>query len=78
MLLSKLVQPCSELGLRIENAAKYDMASVLWDQGEMTTSIRMLQNLNEQSDLQTQSLVVSQAEVLASLVSMLLGRFVFQ
>lgn len=44
------------------------MANVLWDQGEMTTSIRMLQQLNEQGDLQKQTLVVSRAEVLASLV----------
>ncbi|EED22945.1 phosphotidylinositol kinase Tel1, putative [Talaromyces stipitatus ATCC 10500] len=65
--LSKLVQPCTALGLSIENAAKYDMANVLWDQGEMTTSIRMLQQLNEQCDLQKQALVVSRAEVLASL-----------
>jgi ataxia telangiectasia mutated family protein len=66
--LSKLVQPCTALGLSIENAAKYDMANVLWDQGEMTTSIHMLQQLNEQGDLQKQALVVSRAEVLASLV----------
>uniref|UniRef100_A0A093Y128 Serine/threonine-protein kinase Tel1 n=2 Tax=Talaromyces marneffei PM1 TaxID=1077442 RepID=A0A093Y128_TALMA len=65
--LSKLVQPCTALGLSIENAAKYDMANVLWDQGEMTTSIRMLQQLNERGDLQKQALVVSRAEVLASL-----------
>lgn len=66
--LSKLIQPCTTLGLSIENAAKYDMANILWDQGEMTTSIRMLQQLNEQGDLQKQALVVSRAEVLASLV----------
>ncbi|OKL58313.1 Serine/threonine-protein kinase tel1 [Talaromyces atroroseus] len=65
--LSKLVKPCSELGISIEGAAKFDMANVLWDQGEMTTSIRMLQQLNEQGDLQRQALVVSRAEVLASL-----------
>lgn len=69
--LSKLVKPCTALGLSIENAAKYDMANVLWDQGEMTTSIRMLQQLNEQGDLQKQALVVSRAEVLASLVCLL-------
>lgn len=68
ILLSKLVEPCSNLGLNIEGAAKYDMANVLWDEGEMTTSIRMLQQLNEQGDLQKQALVISRAEVLASLV----------
>lgn len=68
--LSKLVQPCTDLDLSIEGAAKYDMANVLWDHGEMTISIRMLQQLNEQGDLQKQALVVSRAEVLASLVYM--------
>lgn len=51
------------------------MANVLWDQGEMTTSIRMLQQLNEQGDLQKQALVVSRAEVLASLVWFSLQNF---
>jgi serine-protein kinase ATM len=66
--LSKLVKPCSALGISIEGAAKFDMANVLWDQGEMTTSISMLQQLNEQGDLQKEALLVSRAEVLASLV----------
>ncbi|KAL1966845.1 hypothetical protein VTN77DRAFT_3810 [Rasamsonia byssochlamydoides] len=65
--LSKLVQPCAALGINIDGAAKFDLANVLWDQGEMTTSIRMLQQLNEKNDLHKQALVVSRAEVLASL-----------
>lgn len=67
--LSKLVQPCAALGINIDGAAKFDLANVLWDQGEMTTSIRMLQQLNEKNDLHKQTLVVSRADVLASLVS---------
>lgn len=69
MSLSKLIQPCSELGVTIDAAATYDLANVLWDQGEMTTSIKMLQQLSEQGDLSKQSVPVSRAEVLASLVS---------
>ncbi|KAH8705423.1 putative phosphotidylinositol kinase Tel1 [Talaromyces proteolyticus] len=65
--LSKQVESCAGLGLNIEGAAKFDLANVLWDQGEMTTSIRMLQQLNEQGDLHKQTLTVSRAEVLASL-----------
>jgi hypothetical protein len=38
----------------------------------MATSIRMLQQLNEQGDLHKQTLAVSRAEVLASLVSIVL------
>ncbi|KAL2011470.1 hypothetical protein VTN00DRAFT_4188 [Thermoascus crustaceus] len=64
---SKLAQPCASLGINIGGAAKFDLANVLWDQGEMTTSIRMLQQLNEQNDLHKQAIPVSRAEVLASL-----------
>ena len=66
--LSKLVEPCAEAGVNVSAAAKYDLANVLWDQGEMTTSIRMLQQLNGQNDLHKQAIPVSRAEVLANLV----------
>ncbi|PGH11865.1 hypothetical protein AJ80_06930 [Polytolypa hystricis UAMH7299] len=65
--LSKLVEPCTQLGLHVSAAATLDLANVLWDQGEMTTSIQMLQQLSEQTDLPKQSIPVSRAEVLASL-----------
>ncbi|KAK2789529.1 Serine/threonine-protein kinase tel1 [Onygenales sp. PD_12] len=67
ILLSKLIKPCAELGVFIDAAATFDLANVLWDQGEMTTSIQMLQQLNEQNDLGKQSIPVNKAEVLASL-----------
>ncbi|KAK2873270.1 hypothetical protein FQN49_002477 [Arthroderma sp. PD_2] len=67
MSLSKLVQPCAELGIKIDAAAAFDLANVLWDQGEMTTSIQILQNLSNQKNLQKQTIPVSPAEVLASL-----------
>lgn len=66
--LSRLVEPCAEVGVNISAAAKYDLANVLWDQGEMTTSIRMLQQLREHNDLHKQAIPVSRAEVLANLV----------
>ncbi|EEH09992.1 ataxia telangiectasia mutated [Histoplasma capsulatum G186AR] len=65
--LSKLIKPCAELGVFIDAAATFDLANVLWDQGEMTTSIQMLQQLSEQNDLQNQSIAVNKAEILASL-----------
>lgn len=68
ILLSNLVEPCADVGVNISAAAKYDLANVLWDQGEMTTSIRMLQQLREHSDLHKQAIPVSRAEVLANLV----------
>lgn len=67
--LSKLAEPCAELGMNIEGAAKFDLANVLWDQGEMTASIRMLQQLKGQTDLHKQAIPLSRAELLVTLVS---------
>ena len=69
MSLSKLAEPCAALGMNIDAAAKFDLANVLWDQGEMTASIRMLQQLKGQSDLHKQSIPLSRAELLVTLVS---------
>lgn len=67
--LSNLTQPCASLGINIEGAAKFDLANVLWDQGEMAASIRMLQQLNDQNDLSKQAVPISRAELLVTLVS---------
>jgi ataxia telangiectasia mutated family protein len=67
--LSKLAEPCAELGMNIDGAAKFDLANVLWDQGEMTASIRMLQQLKGQGDLHKQAIALSRAELLVTLVS---------
>lgn len=67
--LSKLAEPCAELGMNIEGATKFDLANVLWDQGEMTASIRMLQHLKGQGDLHKQAIPLSRAELLVTLVS---------
>lgn len=65
--LSKLADACSLLGINVEGAAKFDLANVLWDQGEMTTSIGMLQQLNEQDNLHKQAIPISRAELLVTL-----------
>ncbi|KAI9928198.1 Serine/threonine-protein kinase tel1 [Aspergillus wentii] len=65
--LSKLAGPCASRGINIEGAAKFDLANVLWDQGEMTPSIRMLQQLNDQNDLHKQAIPISRAELLVTL-----------
>ncbi|CAI7585737.1 unnamed protein product [Penicillium glandicola] len=67
MNLSKLAEPCSALGINIDAAAKFDLANVLWDQGEMTASIRMLQQLKGQNDLHKQAIPLSRAELLVTL-----------
>ncbi|KAJ5563340.1 hypothetical protein N7535_008504 [Penicillium sp. DV-2018c] len=67
MSLLKLAEPCAELGLNIDGAAKFDLANVLWDQGEMTASISMLQQLKDQNDLLKQAIPLSRAELLVTL-----------
>ncbi|CAG8067944.1 unnamed protein product [Penicillium olsonii] len=63
--LSKMAEPSFELN--IDGAAKFDLANVLWDQGEMTASIRMLQQLKSQYDLPKQAIPLSRAELLVTL-----------
>ncbi|KAE8350977.1 Serine/threonine-protein kinase tel1 [Aspergillus coremiiformis] len=65
--LSKLAFQCSALGINIEGAAKFDLANVLWDQGEMAASIRMLHQLKDQNDLHKQVVPISRAELLVTL-----------
>ena len=62
-----MAEPSFELN--IDGAAKFDLANVLWDQGEMTASIRMLQQLKSQYDLPKQAIPLSRAELLVTLVS---------
>ncbi|KAJ5587425.1 uncharacterized protein N7459_003190 [Penicillium hispanicum] len=65
--LSKLAGPCADLGINIDGAAQFDLANVLWDQGEMTASIRMLQQLKGQGDLHKQAIPISRSELLVTL-----------
>ncbi|KKK13811.1 hypothetical protein ARAM_005379 [Aspergillus rambellii] len=67
--LSRLSDQCISLGLSIEGVAKFDLANVLWDQGEMAASIQMLQQLKDRNDLHKQTVPVSRAELLVTLVS---------
>lgn len=67
--LTELVEPCKEVGVDISAAVRLASANVLWDQGEMTASIRILQDLQEGLDSNVQLIEVSRPEVLAKLVS---------
>ncbi|KAJ5893828.1 hypothetical protein N7495_005519 [Penicillium taxi] len=67
MSLSKLAGPCAEMGMIIDGVAKFDLANVLWDQGEMTASISMLQQLKGQSGLQTQAIPLNRSDLLVTL-----------
>ncbi|KAL4904800.1 hypothetical protein BDW74DRAFT_178375 [Aspergillus multicolor] len=65
--LSKLADQSALLGLNVEGVAKFDLANVLWDQGEMAPSIQILQQLRDRNDLHKQHIPVSRAELLVTL-----------
>lgn len=67
--LTSLIGPSDALGLNITAAAQNESANVLWDQGEMTASIRVLQDMNSSLDLRHQAVRVGKSELLAKLVS---------
>ncbi|OJK01690.1 hypothetical protein ASPACDRAFT_1898851 [Aspergillus aculeatus ATCC 16872] len=65
--LQKLASQSALLGIDTEAAAKFDLANVLWDQGEMAASIRMLRQLKDRNDLHKQAVPISRAELLVTL-----------
>ncbi|KAH7037689.1 uncharacterized protein B0I36DRAFT_283396 [Microdochium trichocladiopsis] len=65
--MADLVKPSEELGLFLDSAARVEMASSLWDHGEMIPSIRMLQAVDEDRALEKQSIVVSRPALLAKI-----------
>ena len=67
--LNRLVQPCKELGMDISAAVQLESAGVLWDQGEMGASIKLLQELNSTIDTGKHTIHVGKPELLAKLVS---------
>ena len=68
--LTSLSQSCQAAGVDILAAVSFESAQVLWDQGEMSTSIRMLQELQSSMHPKAQSIRVGKPEVLAKLVTL--------
>ena len=73
--LSQMIKPCKEAGLRVDAAVLFEGANVLWDQDELSASIRMLQDIRQGTDLRVQDIEIGKPELLAKLVSAL--RFSF-
>jgi serine-protein kinase ATM len=67
--LSHLIEPCRQVGLRIDVAAQFEASNVLWDQGYMSASIKMLREVVYGADFRSQSIHVGKSELLAKLVS---------
>ncbi|KAF2466182.1 uncharacterized protein BDR25DRAFT_345757 [Lindgomyces ingoldianus] len=65
--LSDIVQQCKSVGLDIEVAAQHEVASVLWEQGEAETSIRMRQHLIDNANFDSQATNISLPVLLAKL-----------
>ncbi|KAI5863076.1 hypothetical protein GGS23DRAFT_568113 [Durotheca rogersii] len=63
--LKDLVLPSAELGLHLDSVAKIEAADSLWDHGEMISSIRVLQSINEDPNLKKQTIPVSRPDLLA-------------
>ena len=71
MYLNQLIGPCKTVGVDITAAAQFESAQVLWSQGEMTASVRLLRELNSsliKDILGPQTIPVGKAELLATLV----------
>ena len=66
--LNDLIKPCEDAGVDIRAAVQFESANVLWDQGEMTASIRMLQDLQTNLDATPSFAHVGKSELLARLV----------
>ena len=67
--LSQLIEPCREVGVKVDAAVSYESSNVLWDQGEMSASIKILQDLLTTLDPKFQDVHVGRPELLAKLVS---------
>ncbi|XXH05131.1 hypothetical protein Hte_011555 [Hypoxylon texense] len=63
--LTDLVPSSAELGLHLDSIAKIEAAGSLWDHGEMTSSIRMLQSVDEDPHLKKQTIPISRPDLLA-------------
>jgi serine-protein kinase ATM len=68
MYLSCLVEESATLGIAISNVISHDFAAVLWDQGDMMASIRMLRQLKDSPDSDKQAITVSRPALLADMV----------
>ncbi|KAF2161372.1 hypothetical protein M409DRAFT_28107 [Zasmidium cellare ATCC 36951] len=65
--LSAMVDQCLATNLKVEAAVKVETASVLWQAEESSSSVRMLRDALNMSDMEAQDLPVGRAGLLAQL-----------
>ncbi|KAK0123635.1 Serine/threonine-protein kinase tel1 [Cadophora gregata] len=59
-----LIKPCHDVGVNPEVAIQLEAANAMWDQGEMGSSVRMLQALDDGPLLKNQTIVVERSDLL--------------
>ncbi|KXT05379.1 hypothetical protein AC578_10985 [Pseudocercospora eumusae] len=65
--LSDMIEHCGAVNLKIAGAVKLETATVLSEAGETTISVKMLRDILDMSDLDSQDLQVGRAGLLAQL-----------
>ncbi|KAK7428951.1 Serine/threonine-protein kinase tel1 [Neonectria magnoliae] len=65
--LTNLISSCADLDLHVDAAICIEAANSLWDYGEMSTSIRMLQGIDRDSSLRKQTIPVSRSDLLSKI-----------
>ncbi|KAK4204381.1 putative serine/threonine-protein kinase TEL1 [Triangularia verruculosa] len=65
--LTDLIKPSEAMGLNVDAAIRMEAANSLWDQGEMISSIRMLQAIDKDSSLKKQTIPVSRSDLLSKI-----------
>ncbi|KAH6605138.1 Serine/threonine-protein kinase tel1 [Trichoderma cornu-damae] len=65
--LSDLIKPCEDLGVHVDAAVKIEVANSLWDHGEMSSSIKMLQGIDDVAALRKQAIPVSRSDLLSKI-----------
>ncbi|KUJ09924.1 phosphatidylinositol 3 [Mollisia scopiformis] len=65
--MTDLIHPCNQVAIKAEVAIHMEAANALWDQGEMGSSIRMLQALDDVKLLKSQTISVGRSHLLSTL-----------
>lgn len=65
--LTQMLPSCEEAKLHFEASVQIEVADSLWDHGEMTASIRMLQGINKDNALEKQTIPVNRSELLSKM-----------
>ncbi|KAF4342363.1 serine threonine kinase TEL1 [Fusarium beomiforme] len=65
--LTRLIPTCAAFDIHVDAAVNIETANSLWDYGQMSTSIRMLQCIDRDASLKKQTLTVSRSDLLSKI-----------